>query len=677
MGVGTFSVGQRFDLDGTRHHITRLLGDGRIEFEDKTTARRQEQLLDDMLKAFKQGRLVFRAVAPPSSEQQARTRVVSQALLAAASPAQRDIAALRLHFVTKLKGVTTTRTTFIPLVRSIWEALKKPERELMPVCPAASTVTRWLQQYRDADGNINALLDRHALKGNRTSRLEPDVEQLIDDCIQDLYLTPERRNIRTVTAAVNDHINRSNLERIASEFLPHVSYGCVKAKIAELSSFDVYAARYGKRAAEVKFRSTGLGPVAELPLDRASMDHCLLDLLVIDEVSGLPLARPWLTIILDECTRMILGYSVTFDEPSAMSSMRAYRHASLPKDECSDVINSWPTWGVIRTLVVDNGLEFHGHSLDHAAGLLGTTVQTCPRRKPWFKGKVERFFRTVQADLIAEIPGRTFSNVLDRGEYDSSKHAVISLRTLNRVLNMWIVDYYHQRRHSGLAESPARKWARLIDQVDRQLPDSAQWLDAAFGKPDERILGHQGIQFDSLFYNSPEMAALRHRHGDRVGVGIVTNDEDIGYLYVLCPDTQQYLKVPAVDASYASGMTRWQHRKCRAYANALSEQYGRDVSLGDAKQRIRELIRADMKLTTRHTRRKQARFLDLPLAPPSMEPPPAVPAAVNSSPASAPPPMSLQAEPPVPIQLAPEVFSDELLDLTASPAHQFSQEMPA
>lgn len=677
MGVGTFTVGQRFELDGQRHHITRLLGDDRVEYENADNARRQELGMGELLKHFKDGRLRFRSVAEATKSGQAITRVMNNALLAAVTPSQRKLAAVRFHFVKKLQGVVTTRAVLKPMIDAIYMALGKEERDLMPLVPHPSTVTRWKKQLRDADGSINALIDRNAMKGNRESRLHPEVEDLVDRCIQDLYLTKERRSKTTVLEAINQHIDVANLARISSEYLPHVGLSCLKTRIADLRAFDVWAARHGVRSAEVQFRSAGQGAEATLPLERASIDHCRLDVFVVDEDTGLPMGRPWLTVILDECTRMILGYSLSFDEPSALTVMRAFRHAMMPKDE-EGYENAWPTWGVIKMLIVDNGLEFHGFSLDHAAGQFGTTVQTCPRRKPWYKGKVERLFRTVQSDLISEIPGRTFSNVLLRGDYDSAKHAVVSLQSLDEVLKIWIVDYYHQHRHTTLGETPASKWARLIGQVDRHLPDSAEWVEAAFGKPDTRMLGHQGIQFDCLFYNSDELTALRHRHGDRFLVSVVTTDEDVGHLYVVCPDTGEYIKVPAIDQAYARGMTRWQHRKCREYANELSEESQNDVGLAYAKQRIRELIAKDMRLNPKKPRRKQGRWLagqeaavsNAP-APKSATPKPR-PARGSAAAEPTPPPMSTLSNPP---GLGSFVDADEeLMDLSAGNANQFKKE---
>lgn len=608
MGVGTLKVGQRFDLDGQRHHITRLLGDQRVEFEAAECGRRRELTVDELLARYREGALVFRSLIDPKAEQRAHVRVLSNALLAQARPDDRKLAVLRQHFITRLRGVPLTRARLAPLVKAIWDKLKPADRALMPNCPHPSSVARWTKQYVDADCNIAALLDQHALKGHR-DRIPQPVLEIMEDCVRDGYMTPERRNITSVLEDINGFIDESNYNLIESEHLSHISYEQLRSYIARLPAKEVYASRYGLRAADVKFRTSGSGPSAALPLQRASMDHCRLDLFVVDEETGLPLGRPWLTVILDECTRMILGFSLSFDEPSAMTVMRALRHALLPKMDLQDVKNPWPCWGIMRTLVVDNGLEFHGHALDFVAGQFGITIQTCPRRQPWYKGKIERFFRTIQNELISLIPGRTFSSIFERGDYDSSRHAAVSLSTLQRVIQMWIADVYHVHAHSALQQSPLDKWEGVIDQVDRHLPDSAQWVEASFGKPDTRVLGHEGIQFDSLFYNSPEMGDLRSRLGDRITVDIITNDEDVGHLYVVCPETGEHIKVPAVDIEYAAGMTRWQHTKVREYARVLQEEKKdkSKVRFIDAKREIVELIRKDMVVNSRKSRQAQAR----------------------------------------------------------------------
>src|SRR5699024_7592053 len=154
-----------------------------------------------------------------------------------------------------------------------------------------------------------------------------------------------------------------------------------------------------------------------------------MDVFVVDERTGLPLGRPWLTLIIDECTRYILGYYLGFEEPGSVSMARALRHALSVKTLMPDVQSAWDAWGLMDTLVVDNGMEFHGHALEAGAGRFGITIQFCPRKKPWFKGKVERFFGTMNTGLLADLKGKTFSNIFLKGDYDPAKHAVLTLDT--------------------------------------------------------------------------------------------------------------------------------------------------------------------------------------------------------------------------------------------------------
>lgn len=606
MGIGLFKAGQHFDLDGKRQKITRLLDKERIEFEDAQSSRRQELTRSEALDLYNSGNFVFRPIVNVEPDKRARSRVMSNTLLASVPPLLRDLAKLRLHFVTKLAHFPTTRARLTPLVQALWEKLKTADRALMPECPHASSVARWMKQYRDAENNIVALLDQHALKGHR-DRIPQKVLDLMEDCVRDGYLTPHRRNITSVLSDINGLIDDTNLMLTPSEQLSPISYEQLRKYISKLPAYEVYAARYGEQAADMKFRNTGKGASAALPLQRAEMDHCRLDLFVVDMETGLPLGRPWLTVIIDACTRMILGFSLSFDAPSSLTVMRALRHAVLPKTDLDDVTQPWPTWGIMRILTVDNGVEFHGSSLDYAAGQFGITIQTCPRRQPWFKGRIERFFRTLQTDLISLIPGRTFSSIIERGDYDSSKHAAITLETLKRVINLWIADIYHQSTHSSIRQTPAQKWESLIDKVDRHLPDSAEWVDAAFGKPGTRIAGHEGVLVDSLKYNCAELGVMRQQLGERITVDIITNDEDVGYLYVVHPETGDYIKVPAIDGDYASGLTRWQHSKCKEYARYLSEKGEDRVSLRDAKLKIVEMIEEDMVVNRRKSRAAQGR----------------------------------------------------------------------
>jgi putative transposase len=57
------------------------------------------------------------------------------------------------------------------------------------------------------------------------------------------------------------------------------------------------------------------------------------------------------------------------------------------------------------------------------------------------------------------------------------------------------------------------------------------------GRIESRTLTHKGIEFEGLFYNSPELTELRRKEGANLAVEIRINESDIGSIYVLSPKT--------------------------------------------------------------------------------------------------------------------------------------------
>lgn len=609
---GSFSVGQSLTLNNQRHRVLRDLGEGVIAVEELATGRIAQHAVADLVKEWKAGSLILDggATTPDSARQEAIDGAHLDAFRQSYTEAQQDQAKARLAFVDRLEKLPRTFDVMTPIIQEIWDD-KKLWKNGQPLkkCPHFTTVVNWIVAYQGSGRDIRSLVNGHDRKGNSTGRHHEIVQTLARELIETRYLTLERPSLKTVRREAAGLIARRNATRLKSEQLATPSYNYFKSLVQELAPYDVYRARYGQRAAEIKFRAAGRGVVAVRPLGRAAMDHSRMDLFVVDDRTGLPLGRPWLTLVIDEYSRYVLGYYLGFEEPSLVSMTRALRHALAPKDECPDTRCAWDAWGAMELLIVDNGLEFHARALKFGAGRYGIDVQTCPRRKPWYKGKVERFFGTMNTGLLVDMKGKTFSSVVLKGDYDPVKHAVISLATLRRVMQMWIVDVYHQEVHSGLGMTPQEAWNNGIQQVDRYLPPSSVALDAAFSASCYRELTHKGIEFDSLLYNSRELGALRELHGSQFKVEVRTCDDDLGHVVVVSPDQITLIKVPALDPEYALGLTRWQHKVCKRFQRRVQEDDAREITLFEARQRIRALIEEDMRLGSRKSRKTQQRFM--------------------------------------------------------------------
>ncbi|WP_111265423.1 Mu transposase C-terminal domain-containing protein [Marilutibacter maris] len=616
MVKGSFQVGQRFFFQDEACRFVRKAEPNMWTFECLSSNRWREESLENLLAYWSEGKLQF----PGGSEAGREGR--ESAYRDAAVEAFRQSypgdlwrrAKAKLVYVTRLRRAPLTETIIKPLIQEIYDDEKLwKDGQPFKNPPHFTTVATWRRSYHEAGEDIRALCDRDHCKGNSESRYGSEVDELADDVIETCYLKPERPTIESCLEILRGRVARANQTRLESERLQRPTYGYLKHRISNLNRYEVCVARYGKRLADIRFRAAGLGPRADAPLARASIDHCQLNVMVVDDETGLPLGRPWLTLVLDEATRYILGFYLGFEEPSAVSVVRATRCALMPKGEllaeCPDLANGWDAWGVMEVLVADNGMELHGGTLENVIGRFGIVLQFCPRKKPWFKGKIERFFGTINTGLLDTLPGKTFSSISEKFDYDPAKHALVGLKALRRVILTWIVDIYHQKSHRGLGTSPAAAWMTDISSVDRWLPPNSLSVQAAFSRSATRRLTHKGIEFDGLLYNSNDLRALRELHGSEITVEVRVMDDDIGSLVVVSPDGHELIRVPALDQAYAAGMTRWQHRVCKRYQRRLRDDDGLDIRLLEARERIQAALEQERGKAKRLSKRI-GRFLE-------------------------------------------------------------------
>ena len=319
-------------------------------------------------------------------------------------------------------------------------------------------VRRWAQAYEAAGCDIAALVPSYEARGNRQAKMSGKalahydgiayekaqaVVVLLEQAIQTHYLQPQRLTVRAVYEKLVTAILQENRGRAPHDQLPLPHPSTLYRRVAKLDAYDRTQTRYGTKYAQARFGVNPQPPVvtqAVRPLARVECDHTRLDLLVVDEQTRLPLGRPWLTALLDVCTRMVLGLSVSFAAPGYTSVMLALRHALRPKDYLKErypkLQHDWPAHGVPEQLIVDNGKEFHRRHLTDTCVQLGIELEHAPPQCGWYKGALERWFGTQNTKLLHELPGTTFCNITQCGDYDAQRHAVISLPALLAMIHL-------------------------------------------------------------------------------------------------------------------------------------------------------------------------------------------------------------------------------------------------
>lgn len=482
--------------------------------------------------------------------------------------------------------------------------------------PSINAIRRWNRHFEKSSENICSLIPQYSRRGNKKPRYSPEVVEIAMRELRGLYLTTQRYSKAETLSSIRDVIEQENRKRLANDKLVKPGIKFLRGLIDGMDAYDLMCAREGKAVANRHFRSAlQSGEIVSGPLERVEIDHTILDLIVVHPDTYLPLGRPTITIALDRCTRCIMGYYVSFEPPSYVQVMKCLSHAIQPKDyirsKYPQIQNNWPCWGIPQLIVVDNGREFHSKDLEAAALSLLIDVRYCPVAQPWWKGAVERCFRTINKSLIHNIPGSTFSNIRERGDYDSKKKAVLTLDVLNEVLHTWICDIYHQTVNRSTLHTPSSRWRDLISPVQQKLPPSAETLDISLDSIETRTVFHYGVALNELTYNSSELQALRRRKGN-LRVQIRWDRSDLGEIHILDDSVNRYIKVPCTWYIYAKGVSLWLHKAIRREAERCEGKES-EAKLDAAKARLRELCRQALthkKLSTRHVAARAEKGLE-------------------------------------------------------------------
>ena len=612
MSAQRFSIGQQFYWNDTLYEVKRLLPEGEVNIENVATCALQVLSLSDLVTSLFHGDLSFVAKGQrkkPDSAQEQAENVIACTDLADYPEELVTVARRRLEIIEPLLhlGPKCTLQDVKERAKNIKAAMNTSSQQTLMTALSWRTVYRWKSDYLQSGGDFRSLIPATNRRGGAgQSRLPPEVEALVTSVIRDNYYKPEKVTIQDLVCLIAAAIEEENKLRPAGEHLSVPGEATIARRVDELDIYQRFAARYGKRAAKRQFKQYEQMRYPERPMERVEIDNTTIDLIVVDENDYLPLGRPNLTKALDTATRYPLGWYTGFEPPSYYSAMECLYHAICPNADTPALYGTehqLQGYGIPGSLVVDNGKEFIGHDLEDACLLLGITLEYNPVRTPEFKAAIERHFNTCNG-LFHALPGTTFSNIFQRGDYDSMSQACITQEKLEQTLHIFLVDIYAERFHKGLGGVPARRWeATMSEGYSPRLPPSAGELLILLGRTDYRTLHHYGIDFLNLRYNSPDLALLRHRLAGQQAK-IKYHPGDLSKLYVHNPFEGGYIVAPALAGDYTNGLSLWKHRIICAYARRHQDQVDL-AALGRAKHKIQEIVDTAM----RHKRKRAGRNL--------------------------------------------------------------------
>lgn len=415
--------------------------------------------------------------------------------------------------------------------------------------PSPSTLRRWLRAFKEGGYVAGALTADLGARGNRTPRKAPEEWELVDAHARN-YASTNRDTKRMVFRDYQAALARRN-EELAAQGLPAltgVSYQTFRLRMAKiLDPFYLTAARRGREVARRKFAIIHGGDAVLRPLEKVEMDECNISLQTLLTDVGIwktlspeqrrhagLVKRVWVSVAIDCASRCVLGFRIA-SAPSSASAISTLEMVVIDKTEIAKEVgcrSEWHMHGTPEAVSTDNGTSFAAAATVAAANDLGATSHFPPAKHPEQRGRIERFFATVQQDFFHNFCGQTFSNVVEKGDYDSQANACIDLPTLERALTRWIVDFYHHRPHHELAgATPFEMWKELAGKYGVTPPPDPTTRRHIFGTKCKRRISGKGIRCFGVYYQSAELQML-HRLAHDTEVEVKVDLFDLGAISV-------------------------------------------------------------------------------------------------------------------------------------------------
>ena len=406
-----------------------------------------------------------------------------------------------------------------------------------------------------SDPRLTSLLPRRRGPQRGLSRLTHEMDELVDEAIEKVYLTRQKPRLSDLVTEV-----RRRCHAIGA--IPP-GRKAIRARVRLKPRKEIVARREGHKAARDRFGPVTGSLEAPWPLSLVQIDHTLVDVIVVDSATRMPIQRPWITVAIDVFSRCVVGFHLSLEPPSTTSVALCIAHAVLPKQAWlaeRKIEADWPH-GLMSRLHLDNAKEFRSEALRRGCEQYGVAIDYRPVRTPHFGGHIERLIGTMMGEVHL-LPGTTFSDTRVKGDLNPEKFAVMTLDEVERWLAHQITGIYHGKKHGTLGVPPLVAWKRGID-GDNATPGCGE--PTAIGDPrrflidflpiERRLVRRDGVSLHTVHYWSD---VLRTWIGEPHKMIVRYDPRDLSRIYLHAPDGHYY-DLPYRDLRRPP-ISLWEHR---------------------------------------------------------------------------------------------------------------------
>lgn len=470
--------------------------------------------------------------------------------------------------------------------KSSASTIREVALELDEAPPHWQTVRGWNKSFVDAGRKMRGLYPKHRFKGSREPKIDIRVLEIINKEAK-RYFSPSNPSMASIFRDVEDKIIEHNLDN-PGDPLEAPTYLTVQNRVMSGRYKDKQKARRGSDAFDAETAGATSGIVTTRVLERVEIDHTSVDLHVLHDDHKTLLGTPYITVLIDHYSHMVLGFQLSFENPSFASVCIACINAFLPKDsylEDVEVDTYWPAHGIPSTIVTDNGNEFWGKNFISVADEVGSIFQYCKIRQGNYKSRVERFFGIMKSWVLDDLPGVVRKRDDCADGYDARQEATLTYTEFKRHFVTWLTEVFHRLPIEDLDNlTPREIWSASEEEFQVPIEDERELVPILMATC-TRELRRCGVRIFNMDYGSPILKDIYCRDGP-VSLTVKYNPFDIGYILVLDAVNKAYIKVYCDEYAYASGLSLYEHKQIKKEARRVKKSKLNNLDLQKARVKL-------------------------------------------------------------------------------------------
>ena len=223
--------------------------------------------------------------------------------------------------------------------------------------------------------------------------------------------------------------------------------------------------------------------------------------------------KTYIVAFLDDSSRLIVSCRA-FESDNLLSVLKVFRDAIAKR-------------GVPKKVFFDNGKVFRAGQMELICASLGCTLCFAEPYSPQSKGKIERWFQTLQ---------KQWQHLLDTSSFNS-------INELNESLNQYVESQYNSAYHNGIKGKPIDKFMSNIQNI--KLLSEQEIKNTFLYRVVRTVKNDATVSIDTKLYEVPSKYI-----GSKINIRYdPTNDAEAWIFNDSCERSDLILKVNKIDNS--------------------------------------------------------------------------------------------------------------------------------